>query len=318
MKPTLKNKISLKTDFLVLLIFLFSFHSLLFAQFPVFGDGVTDSEGNVYQTVILENGQEWMAENLKVNLFSNGDSIPALVTNSLWQVANSGAYSIYENNTTNSTIYGNLYNWYVTIDERNICPIGWHVPTDFEWTDYSDLLGGNGVAGGKIKMQDTLYWIAPNLGATNESLFSGLPAGCRYDGGNYSNKKKYAYWWTSTQLDNQFSWYRTTNYNSDNLVKNYVRKQSGYSVRCLKNQPLGLYDENNAQISIFPNPTNDMLTIKAGGFSKTLFIQNLNGLTIKTIQMTSKEEQISLNFLSNGIYFIVDSSTMKRIRFTKF
>jgi uncharacterized protein (TIGR02145 family) len=296
--------------------FFFSFTFL--AQFPTSGNGVFDFEGNFYSTVILENEQEWMAENLKSKVFSNGDSIQNLIQNNAWQVANTAAYSIYTESGTNSAIYGNLYNWFVTIDERNICPSGWHVPNDNEWTDYSDLLGGNGIAGGKMKTEDTLFWKAPNLGATNESLFSGLPAGCRYNGGNFANIEKYAYWWSSTQLDTQFGWYRSTNYLSDNLVKNYEKKQAGYSIRCLKNQAISI-DENNKELtfSISPNPFTENIIIKTKEIGKILLLQNMYGETIQSIQLNSVSEVFATEQLSSGIYFIVDFSTMTRIKLLK-
>ncbi|NBX80643.1 MAG: hypothetical protein EBQ94_09770, partial [Flavobacteriales bacterium] len=214
------------------ILFLFVGFSLLFninlatSQTITQGEGVYDIEGNFYPTFLVANGQEWMAENLKSKNFSNGDSIPYLQQNLSWQNTNSAAFSYYNSDQNLSSTFGNLYNWFTTIDERNVCPADWHVPTDLEWTDFSDYLGGNGVAGGKMKVQDTLFWKAPNLGATNESFFSALPGGCRYDGGNFANIYSYANWWTGSQLDNQFSWFRSTYFDSDNLIKNYATKNT--------------------------------------------------------------------------------------------
>jgi uncharacterized protein (TIGR02145 family) len=299
-------------------LFQFFFFSTNFSQMPIYGEGVFDFEGHNYATIILENGQEWMAENLKTTRFSNGDTIPHKIENSVWQNSQSAAYSFYNEETELQSIYGNIYNWYVTIDERNVCPIAWHVPTDNEWTNFTDLFGGNGVAGGKMKIQDTLFWRSPNLGATNECLFSGLPAGCRYDGGNFSNIEKYAFWWSSTQLDNQLSWFRSASYVSDNLVKNYATKETGYSIRCLKNQATSI-DENNKDLSfsISPNPFSENIIIKTKESGKKLLLQNVNGETIKTILLNSTSELIALEHLSKGIYFIIDSSTMTRIQIIK-
>jgi uncharacterized protein (TIGR02145 family) len=301
-----------------ILVSLICFSCTVLAQFPSQGSGVFDIEDNFYRTINLENGQEWMSENLKTKLFSNGDSIESLVLNNEWQVANTAAFSTYNESDTISETYGNLYNWFVTIDERNICPMGWHIPTDNEWTDYSDLLGGNGVAGGKMKIEDTLFWKAPNVGATNESLFSGLPAGCRYDGGNFANIEKYAYWWTSSQLDTQFGWYRSTNYLSDNLVKNYANKQAGYSIRCVKNQVTSI-EENNGSVSfsVVPNPFLENITVKSKEIGRILLIQNLEGETIHNIIVNSFSEVIALEHLRKGIYFIVDTSTMTRFKLLK-
>jgi uncharacterized protein (TIGR02145 family) len=116
---------------------------------------VTDIDGNVYQTVTL-GGQVWMAENLKVTRYRNGDPIPCVNDASAWSGLSTGAYCHYNNDFNNAAIYGRLYNWYAVSDSRNIAPGGWHVPTDTEWQTLVDLLGGSSVAGGKMKTTGTI------------------------------------------------------------------------------------------------------------------------------------------------------------------
>jgi len=293
------------------ILFLFVGFSLLFninlatSQTITQGEGVYDIEGNFYTTFLVYNGQEWMAENLKSKNFSNGDSIPYLQQNLSWQNTNSAAFSYYNSDLNLSSTFGNLYNWFTTIDERNVCPADWHVPTDLEWTDFSDYLGGNGVAGGKMKVQDTLFWKAPNLGATNESFFSALPGGCRYDGGNFANIYSYANWWTGSQLDNQFSWFRSTYFDSDNLIKNYATKNTGYSIRCIKNNVSNLLQNTDKiLLRISPNPFYDMVTIESSVLNGTIDIYNSAGILIHTFEPSSKSEQINLDFLDKGLYYV--------------
>jgi len=140
---------------------------------------VTDIDGNVYQTVKIGN-QWWMMENLKVTSYRNGEAIPNVTDTTEWYNLTTGAYCYYDNDAYNTTIYGRLYNWYSINDSRSIAPTGWHVPTDEEWTTVINYLGGESVAGGKLKENGTTHWTSPNNGATNESGFSALPGGYRH------------------------------------------------------------------------------------------------------------------------------------------
>ncbi|MBI1193798.1 MAG: hypothetical protein GC205_11595 [Bacteroidetes bacterium] len=148
---------------------------------------VTDLDGNVYTTVEI-GSQCWTAENLKVERDRNGDNIPSGLSNSAWQATTDGASSVYNGVAANKATYGLLYNWFTTIDPRGLCPTGWHVPTDLEWTRLTDFLGGESVAGGAMKTTGTLsagtgLWQSPNALATNSSGYSGLPGGFRFNEG---------------------------------------------------------------------------------------------------------------------------------------
>jgi len=196
------------------------------------GAGVTDIDGNSYPTIII-NGKEWMKENLKVSKYRNGDAIPNGLSNNAWQNATTGAYAIYNNNAANNTTYGKLYNWYAVTDSRNLCPAGWHVPTNSEWTTLEDDLGGSQVAGGKLKEVSSL-WIPPNTGATNESSFSGLPGGYRYSGGSYFDDGSLGFWWSSTENSAANAWSLYLKANNGFSNRNNYFKQNGFSVRCLR------------------------------------------------------------------------------------
>jgi uncharacterized protein (TIGR02145 family) len=137
---------------------------------------VKDFEGNVYKTITIGT-QTWMADNLRTTKYRNGDAIPEVTDSSAWINLITGAYCNYNNTRNNDTIvsYGRFYNLYAVTDNRNICPTGWHVSTDAEWTTLTDYLGGASVAGDKLKEKGTTHWESPNAGATNEIGFTALP-----------------------------------------------------------------------------------------------------------------------------------------------
>jgi uncharacterized protein (TIGR02145 family) len=192
---------------------------------------VTDIDGNTYQTVKIGT-QVWMKENLRVSHYRNGDPIPTNLSDDQWAKTTSGAFAIYEKKPINNSIYGKLYNWYAVVDNRNLCPVGWHVPSDKEWTILENHLGGRELAGGKMKA--STGWNSPNKGATNESGFSGLPSGFRYDNGKYDDLGKYGYWWFYNQNSSDYAPNNCLQSNLENFIQYNFVKQSGLSVRCLK------------------------------------------------------------------------------------
>jgi uncharacterized protein (TIGR02145 family) len=197
---------------------------------------VTDIDGNTYNTVQIGT-QVWMSENLKTSRYRNGGSIPYVLGNAAWAALTTGAWSNYDHDAANDPIYGKLYNWYTTLGDT-LCPTGWGVPTDAEWTILTTYLGGESVAGGKMKSIGTAYWSSPNTGATNESGFSVLPGGYRSRGGSFSNISYFAFFWSATEYVTSTAWIR-------NLFNNFgfvdrggiiynVDKSVGASVRCLR------------------------------------------------------------------------------------
>ena len=199
---------------------------------------VTDIDGNTYNTVQIGE-QVWMSENLKTSRYRNGGSIPYVVGNSDWQALTTGAWSYYDHDAANDPIYGKLYNWYTTLGDT-LCPTGWGVPTDAEWTTLTTYLGGESVAGGKMKSIGTAYWASPNTGATNESGFSVLPGGYRSSDGSFGNIRYGAFFWSATEYASYYAWFRYLYGNNGNVnrssygVNYYDRKSVGASVRCLR------------------------------------------------------------------------------------
>ena len=196
------------------------------------GAGVT-FDGYTYTSIVLGNGQEWMAENLRTTTYANGDPIPNVTDNTQWENLTTGAWSHYNNVSQYENPYGKLYNWYTVADSRNVCPTGWHVPTDAEYTLLTDYLGGGSVAGGKMK--STAYFASPNTDATNESGFSGLPGGKRYAlTGTFTFFGTGGYLWSSTQSSTSTAWFLTLYNDYGFVTRNAEIKNDGYSVRCLR------------------------------------------------------------------------------------
>jgi uncharacterized protein (TIGR02145 family) len=200
------------------------------------GDIVTDIDGNVYHTVTIGT-QVWMIENLKVTKYRNGDPIPNVTDDVQWVKLITGAYCNYDNDSQNLTTYGYLYNSFAVMDSRNIAPTGWHVPSDTEWTTLTTYLGGDSVAGGKMKEIGTAYWLSPNTGATNGSGFTSFACGLRTEAGSFSAIGQYNYLWSNTVASQSGpSIYIRSLGNNDAIVfRSAIGTRSGASVRCVKN-----------------------------------------------------------------------------------
>ena len=197
---------------------------------------ISDFDGNVYETVSIGT-QCWTKTNLEVSKYNNGSSIPTGLDNTAWQSTTSGAYAIYNNALANESIYGKLYNWYVVVDSRGLCPTGWHVPIDAEWTTLTDNLGGLSVAGGKMKSTGTTYWFFQSAGTDNSSGFTALPGSNRACFGPFNTVVGvYAFFWSATEngLSPGTAWDRNLYLISDDVTRFSQEKSMGASVRCLK------------------------------------------------------------------------------------
>jgi uncharacterized protein (TIGR02145 family) len=202
-----------------------------------------DIDGNVYMTVRIGT-QTWMRENLKTTKYRNGDLIGTTtpVNKNITGESTPKYQWAYNGNESNVATFGRLYTWYAVTDRRGLCPTGWHAPTDAEWTTLTTYLGGEDVAGGKLKEKGTLHWKSPNTGASNEFGFTALPGGWRSHSskGDYDNKfSNIGYdgsWWSATEWDENWAWYRSLNRsNIDNSREDAsIFKDEGMSVRCMK------------------------------------------------------------------------------------
>jgi uncharacterized protein (TIGR02145 family) len=202
-------------------------------QEPPTGDIFTDIDGNEYSTIIIGT-QVWMAENLKTTKYNDGTDIPNVTDNTEWENLSTGAYAWYDNDqASNGDTYGALYNWYA-VETGQLCPVGWHVPTDEEWTTLNDYLGGEKVAGGKLKEAGTTHWKDPNEGATNETGFTALPGGYRISNGTFYYIGDTGYWWSATEGSTIDAWSRGMYFNNSNVSWGSNYKEDGFSVRCLR------------------------------------------------------------------------------------
>jgi uncharacterized protein (TIGR02145 family) len=193
-------------------------------------------KNNLFKTVTIGD-QVWMAENLNVDKFRNGDPIPHAQTVEEWQRAGENgqpAWCYYDNDPANGKIYGKLYNWYAVNDSRGLAPEGWRIPFNEDWDKLFNLLGGSEEAGGKLKATDTTYWESPNTGATNETGFTALPGGIRSSDGTFDGIGKDGRWWCSNEwvenraeLKRMYSNYRNVLWDSSTM-------DNAISVRCIK------------------------------------------------------------------------------------
>lgn len=191
---------------------------------------VTDIDSNEYKTVIIGN-QEWMAENLNVEHYRNGDVIPQVQDENQWKNLTTGAWCYYENNSENGKTYGKLYNWYALNDPRGLAPVGWHIPSDVEWTMLTDYLGGEKIA--DKKMKSTNGWFDKGNG-TNSSGFSANSGGSRHEKGYFENIVRYSFFWSSSEDGNGSVWSRFLYCYTPSVYRLVYLKNYGFSVRCVK------------------------------------------------------------------------------------
>lgn len=224
------NRVWINSIVLILFIIMLSISCKKGSDENTPGDTLTDSDGNNYGIVTIGT-QVWMAENLKTTKYKDNTPIPLIADNNNWSTP---GYSWYNNDAaTYKATYGALYNWY-TVNTGKLCPTGWHVPTDDEWRALTSYLGGEGVAGGKLKEAGTSHWLSPNLGATNETDFTAVPGGVRNIDGQFLELGNAGYWWSSTAYDAIHAFYRDMIYDDQWVNRYRYLKGLGFSVRCIK------------------------------------------------------------------------------------
>lgn len=180
--------------------------------------------------------QIWTGCNLSVTTYRNGDPIPEVTDPTAWSALTTGAWCYYNNDPANAATYGRLYNWYAVNDPRGLAPVGYHVPTDAEWTTLTTFLGGLSVAGGPLKEAGTDHWNSPNTDATNSSGFTGLPGGWNnyYGSGTFQGINNTGYWWSSTPYFTGQGWSYVIFYNLGIVYRVAYYVQQGMSVRLIK------------------------------------------------------------------------------------
>ena len=193
---------------------------------------VIDIDGNVYNTVTIGT-QVWLKENLRTTKLNDGTEIPNVTSGTEWAGLSTPGYCYYDNSWSNALTYGALYNWHA-VNTGKLCPVGWHVPSNEEWTTLITYLGGDTLVGGKLKETGTAFWLSPNRGATNETGFSGLGGGYRSNSsGSFRAIKTSGLFWTSSEYWDM-AIFLSLSYSTSNPYMYYANKLAGMSVRCIR------------------------------------------------------------------------------------
>ncbi len=201
-----------------------------------FGDCIKDIDGNSYKTVIIGT-QTWMAENLKTSKYNDGSIIPNIKDFNQWGELTTGAWRNNLDNDSIGKIYGKLYNWYVTNSitngNKNVCPAGWHIPSDVEWSILINYIGEDTITGIKMREVGTKKWLNSKITASNTSLFTGIPSGA-CNGKSFEPIGYGSYWWSSSEYSQSQSWGRSLEQDKKNIFRYYDPKHYGESIRCIK------------------------------------------------------------------------------------
>ncbi len=265
-------------------------------------EAASDWNENEYGAIIIGN-QIWMAENLRASQFNDHSSITPVADNAQWADLSSPGYCSYP--AIVDELYGYLYNWY-TVNTGLLCPVGWHVPSDVEFTTLTTYLGGENVAGGKLKEAGTANWSSTNAGATNVTGFTALPGGHRINDGTFDFLGTDGFWWTSTESSGADAWLMTLGYNYNSMSRSNNWKKYGLSVRCINDINLPIVTtktitgitansatcggnvtleggedvtEKGVCWSTEPAPTSDLLTATSDGTGMGDFSSNITGLS---------------------------------------
>ncbi|MEI7420472.1 MAG: fibrobacter succinogenes major paralogous domain-containing protein [Prolixibacteraceae bacterium] len=199
---------------------------------PVKIDPVSDVDGNTYKAIAI-GAQIWMAENLRTTKYNDGTNIPLVEDSVNWRRLITPGYCWYNNDKANKRTYGGLYNWF-TIDTGKLCPTGWSVPSDDQWTELTTFLGGENIAGARLKESGTTHWTSPNTGGVDTNGFTALPGGGRGAQSVFGLLGNDGNWWTSTEDAAGTAWFRVMRNNQIAVGRNAGNKRSGFSVRCIK------------------------------------------------------------------------------------
>jgi uncharacterized protein (TIGR02145 family) len=286
---------------------------------------LTDIDGNVYNTVTIGT-QVWMAENLRATHYADGTSIPLVEGDDPWRALNytDKAYCWFNNDkSSNAKPYGALYTWSAAMNGagssssspsgiQGVCPGGWHLPSDDEWTTLTDFLGGLDVAGVKLKESGTLHWRSPNTLATNESGFTALPGGHRSYDAVWWDFNDLGFWWSSTEEDYYRRWYRVI-VSTESTAEMYRRSslyQDGFSVRCVQGgQYKTIITSTATNIStdgatlngyVFANNLSTIVTFEYG--TSTSYGQTVSALQSPLDGRTSTNVSAILTGLTPGNY----------------
>jgi uncharacterized protein (TIGR02145 family) len=304
----LLSQFSMKAFPLIFLCFIFIV--VLSSNGKCQGDSVSDREGNSYRTVTIGE-QSWMAENLRVTQYTNGDEIPHVTNDTLWTNTREGAYCYYENNAENTAVYGNLYNWYTINDARGVCPAGWRVPADRDWLTLEKYLGMTASEAGRMTAWrgtdegDKLK--LPGFGGNNSSGFSAIGSGYRDPQGIFKAQGTDNDYWTSTAF--------STNTGVEGILHGLLNSKStvvrnhhfpgyGFCVRCVMDKIAAgsKLPVSESRVS-YPNPSEGLLYVQNADGDE-LAILDIRGITLMTGSITESVQQVDISGLEPGTYIL--------------
>jgi uncharacterized protein (TIGR02145 family) len=289
---------------------------------------VTDSrDGNVYQTVTIGT-QVWMAENLKYLPSVIGPATGSQTTPYYYVYGYYGTVVADAKATANYTTYGVLYNWPAAMNGaasstanpsgvQGVCPTGWHLPSDAEWTQLNEYVGATGVGVGKLKETGTSHWISPNTAATNETGFTALPGGSRNFDGPFIEIGRVGFWWAANEISDVWAGRIYLAYDTGDIRRRNFEKEAGFSVRCLLGNSTSINITENSEEEIFyPNPSIDKLYFKNSNYTNgIIMIFDLQGKQVLSKQIDS--DPIDISDLEKGIY-VVKLVCSENVLITKF
>lgn len=288
---------------------------------------VTDIDGNTYPVVQIGD-RCWMARNLAVSHYSNGDNIPTGLSNAAWEATTSGACTVYGSEPTNEATYGRLYNWFAMIDFRGLCPEGWHASTDEDWLAMELHLGMDpgelpfwnwrgtlANVGGQLK--STMGWVPPNTGATNSSGFTALPGGYAGYDQTFEFLTTWGQFWTSGQNEGAGIGRRLTSSEAGIDRSTYIN-QVGFSCRCVYDQLVGVEEEESRRaISVFPNPATDVVQVSFTGRGGIYTLHNALGQVVLTGRLVSGLNSLDITALPAGAYLLRTDNGAAAVRVLK-
>ena len=307
-----------KNIFVLLLGFSLNSHS------QTAGNGVTDINGNAYNSVIIGT-QEWQKENLDVSKYTDGTAIPQVNDPTEWGNLTTGAWCYYNNDFANGQTYGKLYNWYAVAgiwnnasktyanQRKKLAPTGYHVPSDEEWSTLTTYLGGENIAGGKMKETGTANWISPNLNATNSSDFTALPGGYRYTSlGIFFAIGKNCEFWSSSENSYADAPYRSLNNGGGYVRKALNFKREGFSVRCLRDSSLSNATFDTIGFKLYPNPALNLLNLS---FNNAFCLDKITIVDVTgkvVLEQTENLSSINVEQLAKGVYIVTANDGEKK------
>jgi uncharacterized protein (TIGR02145 family) len=267
---------------------------------------VMDFDGNSYNTVIIGD-QTWLKENLKTTHYNNGVFIPTTLSGV--PVDTASLFQWAYNDDTNVNVYGRLYTWFALTNSQNVCPTGWHVPDNTEWVHLSNFLGGDTLAGGKMKETGVIHWLVTDSFVDNSSLFTALPGGFRGNPSGFSQLRSVGKFWSTTPFGSstfQRGFCYDLKDNDHQFLESVAVANCGLSVRCIKNASTNIHTiEPEKKMQIFPNPSTKTINVPIENSEiVNCYIVGLDGKLMVEEHLSKGSNSMNVAALENGFYII--------------